>query len=152
MGVYWGGVPTEPDVNRLLDKYPQEGLHIGRQIPYAETESVISIPKQSSRWATVTKAWRKKVETDFNIIIACMPENQAFVVLSEGEKVLLSRQKLRSSVKFSRRSMEVSARVDLKALTDDERKNHDFNCSKAAAVIASGQLRNGRKSLPDMGR
>ena len=56
----------------------------------------------------------------------------------------------RSSVRLARRSIDVSGRVNLKLLSDEDRKNHDFNCNKAASVIASGQLRNGKKQLPEM--
>jgi hypothetical protein len=148
--LFFGGVPTTPDVNRLEEAYGRELLTAGTLIPYVDVTEVINEQPGTSRFKSVTHAWRKKMETDYNIIIDCEIESQAFIVLTEGGKVELSRSKLGRAVKAARRSYVISARVDLKQLTDDERKAHDFNTLKAANVIASGQLRNGRKALPEM--
>ena len=149
-GMYFGGIPTGPDVERLMEAYPVDGLVPGVIIPYVDTGKAIHSDVRSSRWKTITNAWRRKLENESNIIIECDPLSASFYVLSEGEKVGLSRKKLRSSVKLARRSMVVSAQVDIKQLSVEQRKDHDFNTNKAAAVIASGQLRANRKALPEM--
>ena len=148
--LYFGGIPTEPDVNRLIDAFSVDDLKPGTQISYNETARIINQKVRTYRWKTVTTSWRKKLENDYNIILVCIPESQAFEVLTEPGKVKLSRSKLRSSVRLARRSIDVSGRVNLKALSDEERKAHDFNCNKASAVIASGQLRSAQKQLPTL--
>lgn len=149
---FFGGIPTGPDVNRLLAEYPIEKLTEGTLIDYECVAKIISNPVRSTRWISVTTAWRKRIENDFNVILSCDPNKKAFVVLTNGEKVELSRQKLRESAKKAKRSMIISARVDLPKLTAEERKAYDFNTAKAAAIMASAQLRNGKKALPEMAR
>lgn len=148
--LFFGGVPTGADVNKLTEHYPLEQMTTGAMFSYDDVSAVIGTSVRSHRFNTVTSMWRKKVEVAYNIIIGCDSEKESFYVLSEPEKVNLSLQKLRSSVSFSRRSMVVSGRVDLKQLTDEDRKSHDFNCLRAAAIITTGQLRKKDKQLPEM--
>jgi hypothetical protein len=151
MKMYFGGIPTAPDVDRIIEQYPIDKLEPGMQITYQTIAGIINQDIKSYRWKTVTSAWRKKIESDYNIIIDPDElEPETFVVLFEGGKVRLSRKKLRTSGRIARRSYEISARVDVKKLSDDEKKNHDFNVYKAAAVIASAQLRSKQPSLPTL--
>jgi len=147
---YFSGIPTEPDVNKLVDKYPVDQLTPGYPMPYSEVSETIGEPVRSSRWRSVTEAWRKKIEKDYSIIIECNPYKQQFCVLTEGGKVNLSGKKLRSAVTSARRSLTILTTVEVKRLTEDERKNYEFNTLKSGSVVAAGQLRSGRAILPEM--
>lgn len=148
--VCFGGIPTEPDVNRLMDAFHIPKMSPGDTIPYSKISDVIGQDKGSRRWTSVTNAWRKKIEKDYNIILGCDPPNQAFRILPEGGKVQLSRRKLRSAVSAARRSYIVSGLVDVRQLTKDEKREHDFNLMKSGNLLASAQLRNNRNTLPEM--
>lgn len=148
---FFGGIPTDVDVNRLISAYPVEGLVSGTVIPYGDVSKVIGESYGSNRWRTVTTRWRRKVEVDHNLYIEPdTNEARQFVVLDERGKVGLSRKKLRSSVRMARRSFTISARVDVGQLTDEEKSAHEFNCSRSAAVLATGQLRRKAPSLPEV--
>jgi hypothetical protein len=149
--LFFGGVPTAPDVNRLLKEYPGDVLVTGTVIPYEDIAAVINVQVEANRFKSVTGAWRKALENDFNIILKAGSPPGSFVVLSNGEKVDYSRGKLRSAVRASRRSLKISATVDLSQLDACERKEHDFNVNKAGSLIAAGQIK-GQKSLPSMKR
>jgi hypothetical protein len=148
--LFFGGIPTQADVNKLTEHFPLEQMTTGARFSYADVSALLGTGVRSHRFNTVTTMWRRRVEIAYNIIIGCDIERESFYVLSEPEKVKLSLQKLRSSVSFSRRSIVVSGRVDLKQLTDEDRKSHDFNCIRAAAIITTGQLRKKDKQLPEM--
>lgn len=147
--VYFGGVPTEPDVKKLLERFDVEDMIPGHEIKYSEVSEVIGQPKEASRWRTVTTAWRRRLEKDRNIFIGCNPEKKCFYVLSEGGKVGLSGSKLRSATVAAKRSFEVSNCVDTKKLSDDERRKHEFYSMKSGVMIAAGQLRSKKMIMPE---
>lgn len=144
---YFKGVPTEPDVTKLMTKYPVTVLIPELVIPYAEISSLIGLPV-NERFRGVTMAWRGKVENDYNIIIGCVNEGGSFIVLPERGKVELSRKKLRTCARAAKRSFEVSGKVDVHQLTQTELANHQFNMIRSANIVATAQLRNGRIELP----
>ena len=147
--VYFSGVPTEPDVKKLLDAYNVEDMIPGFKMDYAEVSRIIGSNKEASRWRTVTTAWRRRLEKDRNIFIGCNPEKKCFYVLSEGGKVELSGSKLRSATVAAKRSFEVSNCVDTKKLSDDERRKHEFYSMKSGVMIAAGQLSSKKMIMPE---
>lgn len=54
--IYLGGVPTRPDVERLLAELNAEP---GTSIAFEEVEGIIGVGWQSARFTTVTGAWRR---------------------------------------------------------------------------------------------
>lgn len=149
-GIYFGGIPTEPDVNKLAEVFKTQEMVPGKQILYSEVCDIIKQKPGSSRWRSVTDAWRKKIEKDGNVIMSCDSFKQAFCVLSEGGKVEFSGKKLRSAVTFAKRSFIVSGMIDVKQLSEEDRCKHEFNTLKSANVIALAQLRSNKNLLPEM--
>ncbi len=62
------GMPTGPDVTALQKRWPS--LNIGDRIPYAEVEEVLGLEWKSSRFKTVTEAWRRR-ELEAGRVINC---------------------------------------------------------------------------------
>jgi len=149
--MYFGGIPTAADVNLLMESIQVQKMKPGDLIPYADITGIIKQDKKSHRWVSVTNAWRKKIEKDYNIILECDPIEWAFRILPEGGKVQLSRKKLRAAVSASRRSYVISGLIDIKQLTEDERRDHDFNMIKSGNILAVTQLRRNKNNLPEMG-
>jgi len=58
--VYFGGIPTGPDVNKLNDTFKLRDMAQGDTILYSEVSKIIEQEPGSSRWDSVTNAWRKK--------------------------------------------------------------------------------------------
>ena len=150
MKVFFGGVPTEPDIKKIREVFPDTKLEEGDRIPYRKISDVISEEYNTSRWRTVTMQWRKKVEKDTGIIIGADGDERAFYVMSNPEKVGLMRQKLRSASRFARRTYTISAVVDVTKINEEDRKMHEFCQSRSAKIIATAQLRSGQKQLPEM--
>jgi len=144
--VYFGGLPTEPDVKALRSAFPDHALVPGKVIAYGEASDVIRAPYGSARFQTVTSAWRRIVEKETNKIIDVIP-GEAFVVLSESEKVDVGGKKLREAGMAARRSFVICARVDVLGLKEEERLRLSHLQDVQGKVIAAAQLR-GKKRLP----
>jgi len=149
--IYFGGIPTAADVNLLMESIQVQKMKPGDLIPYADITDIIRQDKKSHRWISVTNAWRKKIEKDYNIILECDPTERAFRILPEGGKVQLSRKKLRTAASAARRSYVISGLVNVKQLTEDERRDHDFNMMKSGNLLAVAQLRGNTNNLPEIG-
>jgi hypothetical protein len=148
--IYFGGIPTGPDVNRLVDAFKVQEMNLGDLIPYEKVSEIIGQGQNSSRWRSITNAWRKKIENEHNIIIRCDNEKPAFRLIKEGEKVKYSSEKICSAAKAARRSLAILTVVNLKELTEDERKTFDFNTTRSGSMISSAQLRSGKNHLPEL--
>ena len=148
--LYFGGIPTEPDVNLLMRSFDINEMNPGYTVDYSKVSEIINQRIRSSRWRTVTMAWRKRLEKGHGIFLDCDPDKQAFFVLSEGGKVGLSGKKLRSSIVAARRSYVVSGHVDAKKLSEDEKRHHEFYSLRAGNILASAQLRMKKNTLPEI--
>ena len=147
--LFFGGLPTEPDVKKLRAEFPDNELRPGKTISYEDVERVIGVSYGQPRFATVTNQWRKMVEKETNIIIGTKP-GEAFVVLSEPEKVGLSGEQLRKAGKRARRAWVIAQRVDRVALSEEERRRLDHHAAVSSGVLAAAQLRDSAKQLPDV--
>ncbi len=146
--LFFGGLPTEPEVNRIRSAYPDAELTVGQVIPYDNIAAIIGAAYKSNRFRSITNVWRKKVEKETNKIIGTEP-GVGFVVLSESQKVNLSGSKLRSAARFARRSYMVASRTDVKQLSEEEARRLTHQINVTAKIIASAQLKT-KKQLPDM--
>lgn len=58
MALFFGGVPTSPDVDKLIKEFDAAP---GSQISYEQVEQCIGVSIKEFRFRTVTNAWRKRV-------------------------------------------------------------------------------------------
>ena len=144
-----GGIPTEPDVNRLFKEFPWESLKPGIVISYEAISRIIKTGPETSRFKTITGAWRRALENDYNIILKAGDPPKHFRVMTEGEKVGLSRGKLRGSARLVKRAAVINTGVVVDKLTEFELKEHDFNKHKTGAMAAMVLVR-GKIALPKM--
>lgn len=148
--VFSGGVPTGPDVKLIREVFPDDCLTENKEIPYSEIELAISILRGSSRFRTVTDAWRRAVERDTGIVIDVIP-GSGFIVLSDRGKLDLSGRKLREAGRKVRRSVKIMALTDPLALTAEERKRlqHQSNICNQMRAIQQLRKPSGRKQLTE---
>jgi len=74
------GLPTGPDVTLIRKRWPD--LQVGQRIEYQEIADLLGIKIGTSRWETVTQAWRKR-ELDDGRVIKCVPGKAFFVADAE---------------------------------------------------------------------
>lgn len=138
--LYFGGLPTEPDIKRIRDAFPDDALQTGDIIPYSEVGDVIGYPYGSVRFRTVTNRWRKMVERDCGKVVH-IEKNLGFRINTPSQNLELSGCKLKSAVRMARRSFIVTGRIDRSALTEDELKRLDHQAKRSATMLASGQIK-----------
>jgi hypothetical protein len=150
--MFFGGIPTDIEVKKLREAYPDSELKPGLLISYEEVETVAGLDRlaKRSRWMSVTDRWRRNVESEVGVIIGPDPDGTAaFKVYTEGDKVGLSTKKLKTAGRMARRSYVVAARVDVKQLTEQEKANYEHNIHRSAAVLAAAKLK-AKVALPEV--
>lgn len=108
-------IPLAIDVQKLRDHYgvPDVGL-----IPHAEIASVIGHPHGSSRYRSVTDAWRQWLVSNVNVDTA--------VVRSRGIKILTPRERRdESAASFAKGARQVGRSAIRAAIIPDEALAND---------------------------
>jgi len=144
--LYFGGIPTEPDVKKIRERWPDDSLKVGQVITDEDMQNLILCDYGTSRFRTVTHAWRKALELA-GILIG-RERGVGFLVLNDSEKLDLQEGKVKTSVRAMKRSREIGTHVDRKKLTDEERTRQDFLDVKAANALLSLQTQS-RAELPE---
>lgn len=147
--LFFGGLPTEYDVNALREHYSETQMKPGTIMPYKEVERIIDCEKGSCRFQTVTNRWRRLVEKESGFIIGT-ERGVGFKVLKENQKVDLGFSKLRSAVRSSRRAYVVAGSVNVAKLSTDDRNRLTFVQKKASAVICAAQQKGKEAELPKL--
>lgn len=129
--LYFGGIPTEPDVNLLLRKYP--AYEPGMSIPYEEVEQLLNVHWQTKRFGTVTRSWRRRILRMFNQDLS--PRGGQFVVLHPHERINKQGGRLRSGIMIVGRSGRHLAMVPRQELSDIDIKRLDHFSRRAALLI-----------------
>jgi len=148
MSVFFSGVPTEPDIKKIMEKYPHTKMEPGQQIGYEEIGTLLGIDKKSSRFRTITNRWRKLMQSKFGIVIDTIP-GEGFKVLTECEKVGLGSKKLVSAGNMAKKAYYVFSVTDVKQLDDQSRKEYDHSLKRTVATLQIQNLRP-RAALPSM--
>lgn len=60
------GLPTAPDVEAICQKWPE--LAVGQEIFYSDIQTLLKIEPGSSRWKSVTDAWRRRVREKGTVV------------------------------------------------------------------------------------
>jgi hypothetical protein len=141
------GVPTDSDVQRIRDQWPDASLEVGQIIQYEKIESHVGLRRDTHRWGTVIARWRRLVESDSGIIIGTV-RGVGFEVLSDSGKLHLGHSKMRSSVRALIRSARVVAHVDRAALPAEEQVRYDRITARQGAFLLADQQRGQQKNLP----
>ena len=146
---FFGGVPTDIEIRKLREKYTDDMLVEGFEIPYSDVEEIIDSQYRTHRFYTVTCRWRKILEKDIGIILQAISGEFVFRVLKDGEKVTLGTQKVRTGCKMFRRSYNVFAKTDTKKLTEQETGEYNHSVKRITAVLQAAALKP-KAQLPEI--
>lgn len=116
--LFFGGVPTAPDVDILLKHYkqPQEGAIL----KYEDIASIVKLDSSTSRFKTVLNSWRKRLFRDYNILM--IPEPGIGLKNSTpSERINCAGSKMKTGRKMIFRSSTVAVTTDTDRLTSDEK-------------------------------
>ena len=129
--MFGSGIPTGPDVEKLVAAFavPQEGV----LIPYADVSAAISEPHNSSRYNSVTMAWRKRLWREHNVRVGTDP-GKGFVALDPSKRISQAWGRQKSALRITMRSAELAQRTDPARLTAEDGKARD-HLIRVGAVI-----------------
>lgn len=128
--LFLGGIPTEPDVKKLLAIYGVPA--IGTELTYDQVAETIGTPVRSYRFRTVTWSWRKVLDRQHNLIVGTV-HGRGFVVLDNQSRVRFSAGRFKRGLRSVRRASDVAGRTDLVGLTPEERRSRDH-------IVATGSM------------
>ena len=140
------GVPTEPDVKRLRDRFgvPEEGT----MVPYSEASELLGIDRHADRFVTVTTAWRKALYREHNVVMESVA-NKGWRCLPPNDRVRFSWQRYKGGLRRVWRASEVAEKTDRSKLGKDEVTACD-HLRKCAAAIRTAIATTGKPlQLPD---
>lgn len=116
--MFFGGIPTEPDVRRLMDRFGDPGP--GMLIEYETLEKEIGKPRTSSRFRTVVSAWRARLLKEHNRVGMAVP-SRGIRILREEERAGHAASGHRRGVRQVVRSARDAALIRLDQLSGDAR-------------------------------
>lgn len=140
MTLFSGAMPTAPDVKRLTEQLGK--LSIGQEISHEAVEAILNTERNSSRYRTVTGAWRRLARRDDNLQIEAVP-GRGFRVLTGVERLQSSRKKAADGFrKVGRAAREAAAIPDAELNADQRVKRDHFQMVAAKMVsIASAEMK-----------
>jgi len=142
-------MPTDMDIKRIRESFPDVSLKIGQVITYEELAKVIDQTPGSNRFRSVVTRWRKMLLRDSAVVL----KNVATVgyrVADSADTLSMAYGKYQGGLRSVRRGLVLNAYVDRKKLTMEQQKSHDHLNARTAAVIAAAQLKSGSIELPKL--
>lgn len=131
--LWHGGIPTAPDVDRLMELEFKPGDAIG----YGQVESVIREKRGSSRFRTVTDAWRKRLFRERSLQVVA--EGGMFHGLTPSEALSYAIKDLNRVGRAARRTTVRAGVIDVHRLSREEQERHMLVRRHSAALLGHTQ-------------
>lgn len=140
--VFRGGLPTGPDVRRLMEAIPVALLVPGFVIAYEAVGKVIGEAWPSNRFKTVLGPYLRALARDHNIDTEPVP-NEGRRVLAPSEKVGVVGARVRKSARAIGKTMRFDARIEIEKLPTEEhaRAEHQRTLLRRMAADAAQTTR-----------
>lgn len=138
-GLVLGGLPTGPDVKKLVAAFPD--IKPGDVIEYDDVEDVLGFKRKEreSRWRTVTDAWRRFLKREHNFLLVPLPKENAFKRLTENERSSYDFQGTRTGLRKVLRTTRDMHLVDTAQLSQKELQSHTHKARVMTAIIEHSQ-------------
>lgn len=140
-----GGIPTQPDVQKLLDTFgvpPEDQL-----IPYGAIEKLIDCDRKSSRFITVCHKWRRRLEQMHNVFMQAL-DGEGYFHCPPDRRVDTCGRRMASNLRGIRRNAKRAATTETARLSEEARLTRDHLVNIAATVSLHAQLHKNPAKLP----
>lgn len=128
--VYKGGIPTKPDVDKLIKEFPPKA---GLVVSYDEVAGCIGVEPTSNRFKTVTDRWRERVFAETGL--RCYTRGQAFRFLTADEALTSTGEDIARISRSAVRARIYVEAIDPAQLTSDEKRSRFFIARREAAAL-----------------
>lgn len=132
--IFRGGVPTGPDVQILIDAFD---ANPGDEISHVDVAIAIGVTVQSSRFLTVTTAWRKRLFRDRRLQVKS--EGGVFRVLTPDECVSAAAESMNRIGRATGRTVVRIESVDQTGLSQAAQAQHTLLRRHSLALLESAQ-------------
>lgn len=129
--LFRGGVPTGPDVEKLMAL----GVSPGDRVLYDDVERLLGLKRASNRWHSVTIAWRKRLFREQHIQTEA--DGEAFVILTADQAVSSAIKHMTGIGRAAGRVVVRVETIDQAALSPRALDQHVLVRRHAAAVLVS---------------
>lgn len=130
--IFQSGVPTEPDVKRLIEAFPK--LVEGQTIAYQDIEVILGIDRKQSRYRTVTTAWRRAMLRVHNIEIEAV-KSLGFRVMPPNDRLTGSVKRFGRGVRAVGRSVGTMRRVPAERLSEEQQRVYDHASRRMQSTL-----------------
>lgn len=134
--IFSSGVPTEPDVKKLLTTFTN--LKAGNVITHTDIENTIQVKPGTSRYKTIVTAWRRRLLNEQNIDMEAVP-SVGLRVLEQFERVTVSVRDFRRGVRRIGKSVSRIRRVPVEQLTPREQVKTEHATRRMHATLVTAQ-------------
>ncbi len=117
--LYFGGVPTAPDVAKIMNAIgvPAEG----DTIEWVRLESITGCTRDSSRYASIVHAWRRKLWTENNLLLIAVA-GVGLKVANPAERIEAASKKAKHGKKAIMVASVIADRTDANRLTSPQKE------------------------------
>lgn len=119
--LFLGGIPTAPDVKKLREAIGE--LIEGRDIAHDEVRAILGLEPRSSRYRSVTTAWRREMLNEHNIEISAIP-SIGFRVLPQAEQLTTNIKGFKQGTRKQGKSVRRIAQIETEKLSEAEQQKH----------------------------
>lgn len=137
--LYFGGIPTRMDVDKLMAL----DLKAGDSISYQQVKQTIGVDHTENRFWSVTQAWRKRLFREHLLQVIC--EGGSFHVLTADEALGLGRRNVTRIQRFARRTAVAVEAIPVDELTG--KNKDDYNLVRRAAHMMLDATRTAAKEI-----
>ena len=131
---YFGGVPTAPQVRRLMEKF--KDVQAGDAIKLDDISEVIGEPVRSNRFRTIVDAFRRALARDRNFVTERIAGMGTIRILLDSERTGFGARGIRQGSRKVHRSVGVIVATPTEKLTDAERETN-FHVRRLGEAIVT---------------
>lgn len=146
--LYFGGLPTAPDVRTWLDRWPIETLVPGKVLRPAELAAAIGVQPGQNRYRTVESAFRKMLRRDHNIEFR--KQHGELTIMGPDDRILYAGGRQESGVRIIKRSGKMIYRTDTSKCSPEMKKIAEHRVRLAATVSAAERTAPKQLKAPDL--
>lgn len=128
---FWNGVPTKPDVDKLLVLFRK--LEVGDEVSHESMEKVLHQQRSTARYRTVVTKARKEFAKESGVVLVAV-SGSGLAYPSGRDQLRYGADKVRAGVRSVRRGTEITAMVGDDRLDSAGKAARDFAAQRMLAL------------------
>lgn len=132
--LFFGGVPTAPDVDKLNEAFP-DLVRNGRILTHQEIEVASGLVYGTNRYQTVVQAWRKRLAKKGIILSGRKAKGKGYAVLTGDQIVDYAQEKIQHAGRKVKHAVIAVSHVPDNELSTERRRYRDQLIAQAASLL-----------------